>query len=395
MRTFKKIIAAAAITAVAVGGTVFGLHSTSVSADSTSTASCKYQYANNGDFTTSATPVFNSICNVPNGVGNEPDFVRIRQNSNGNDEDNTNNPTYTIGSLSATCNTGDKFDVWNYMHNNALSQDNNNGTGSAVAHDVQTLLKASGINTTASQFSFGDTISASNAATVSDSVQLDCNGQPVNLSLVPGSVHIYYEALNNWANLSDSVINGSALTVGDPTPGSGDMWGCWTYRMVIVYQVEVSRPTPPPTPTYACTLLQVTPEDNRTVKVTNLTQSATNGATYNNVSINWGDQSNVTTTANATGITHQFSGNGPYNIVATANFTVNGKTQSVSSANCETTVSFTTPPTTTPPTTTTTSTPPAQLVNTGPGSVAAIFAGATIFSALVYRLNLGRRLNRQ
>ena len=40
-------------------------------------ADCLYQYSANG-FTTSSTPVFNSICGVPYGINNEPNFVRIR-----------------------------------------------------------------------------------------------------------------------------------------------------------------------------------------------------------------------------------------------------------------------------------------------------------------------------
>lgn len=56
----------------------------------------------------------------------------------------------------------------------------------------------------------------------------------------------------------------------------------------------------------------------------------------------------------------------------------------------------TTPPPVTPPSTP--QTPPAaptQLVNTGPGSAAAIFGGVTAAGALAYRLVLGRRLSRQ
>lgn len=52
-----------------------------------------------------------------------------------------------------------------------------------------------------------------------------------------------------------------------------------------------------------------------------------------------------------------------------------------------------TPPTT-PPTTTTT-TPPTQLVNTGPGSDAAIFAIVTVAGTIGYRYFLSRRLSRQ
>src|SRR5487761_1194953 len=83
-----------------------------------------YQYNQNG-FQTSQTPVFNDICGVP-GVGNESDFVRLRQSTNGNDEDFQNNPPFTVGNVSSACTDGTKYDVWNYVHNNAETQFNNN-----------------------------------------------------------------------------------------------------------------------------------------------------------------------------------------------------------------------------------------------------------------------------
>lgn len=57
----------------------------------------------------------------------------------------------------------------------------------------------------------------------------------------------------------------------------------------------------------------------------------------------------------------------------------------------------TTPPVTPPTTPSTPSTPaaPTTLVNTGAGSVAAIFAAATVAGIALYRVVLGRRLSRQ
>jgi hypothetical protein len=366
---------------------------------SAATASC-YQYNANG-FVTSATPVFNNICGAPEGINNESDFVRVRQDANGNDEDNTNNPAYTVGKLSSTCQSGTNYDVWNYLHNDATSDDNDNGTGSAVAHNVQTHLTAA-LNTSSTSFNFGDTVTASNAASVSDSATIDCGSNEVKLSLVPGSVHIYSIPYAAWENMSDSSING-ATTLGSPTMGSGDMWGCWNYRMVIVYQVTVTKIQTPPAVAATCTLLSVQANSDRKVTISNLTDQTT-GATLKDVVINWGDNSSDTYTSldSAISQSHTYSANNSYVVYATMDFTVPGQSDITSgganSENCAKEVTFnsTTPPTVTPPTTTTpvttTSTTPTQLVNTGPGSVIGIFAAVSAFSAIAYRWFLGRKV---
>lgn len=199
-----------------------------------------FQYSGSG-MTTSSTPVFNNICGAPENIGNESDFVRVRQNTNGNDMDNANNGSYTGGTLSAACNDGDRFDVWNYLHNDASQDANDNGNGTAVAHNVQSHLTAQ--LGSGNSFNFGDTISASNAASVSDSAALSC-GKQVQLSVVPGSVHIYSIPYGAWKNLGDGSVNGTTK-LGSPTLGSGDVWGCWNYRVVVVYQVKVTVPQVP------------------------------------------------------------------------------------------------------------------------------------------------------
>jgi hypothetical protein len=390
MRLFSKLIA---------GATILGLSAAMLlSFGGAAQADC-YQYNPNG-FTTSSTPVFNNICGAPEGVNNESDFVRLRQSTNGNDIDNVNNPAYTVGSLSAACNTGDKFDVWNYLHNDASQDDNDNGTGSAIAHDVKTDMTAP-LGSTNNSFTFGDTVTASNAATVQDSATLNCGSQQVKLTLVPSSVHIYSIPYAAWENMSDSTLN-TPTSIGSPSMGSGDMWGCWNYRMVIVYEVTVQRitPTPPPV-TFACTDLGLTAEDNRTVKISNFTTTQS-GTDFAYAVIDWDDQTPnlTTTTANSSpvGQTHQYANNGTYVITATAYFT-NGSSATSPACTQQALFTGTTPPTITPPTTTTTTTtpPPAAptaLVNTGPGSVLGLFAATTLGGAAYYRRMLARRLTR-
>jgi hypothetical protein len=107
------------------------------------------------------------------------------------------------------------------------------------------------------------------------------------------------------------------------------------------------------------------------------------------------------------GTTNLYDGNG--NLVKTLNDGVTTSGVSLGSLNGSTTeyVNFkakvncptppVTPPTTptTPTTTTTTPAAPTTLVNTGPGSVAAIFVAAVLAGSLGYRAYLSRRLARQ
>lgn len=414
MKSLTKLLTAGVLAATALGVTVFGFNG-----NAAANASCRWQYTNNGDFTTSSTPVFNSICGVPQGVGNEPDFVQLRQSTNGNDEDNQNNPDYAK-SLTAACNVGDKFDIHTYIHNDALSQDNNNGSGSAVAHNVALAMSAT-LNTAASNFTFGSKISASNADTVSDTASLNC-GSNVQLKLVAQSVHIY-SAPYSWQNISDSAVNG-ATTIGSPTVGSGDQWGCWNYRIVVVYQVQVQS-VPAPQITAMCDLLTVTATEDRKVTINQFKFTAVN-ASFKNLVVNWGDSNSDTFTDSkgVVGQTHQLPGSpNQFEIMATANFVdINGQPIRSTNGNCAQIVKFipNRPPTiinvctgdtsnvntgvasqggncstNTVTTTSSNQTPPTTLVNTGPGSVVAIFAAATAAGTVAYRRLLARRLSRQ
>ena len=279
-----------------------------------------YQYNPNG-FQTSQTPVFNNICGITSTLsstqgsyplGDEPNFVRIRPNTS-NSPLGADNPPL-VNTLTAACTPGSKYDIWTYIHNDAEPQFNDNGNGSAVAHNVK-LATTAPVNTTSSKFAFSSTVSASNAASVSDSASLVCNNesQPVELTLVPNSVHYNNNlAQTTFGSLSDNVVN-STTPIGSPVWAAANVWGCWEYRTVVVYQVEVQKvPTTPPT----------TPPSTPP----------------------------------------------------------------------------TTPPSTPPTTPGTTSTPsstPTQLVNTGPGSDAAVFAIATAAGIIGYRWYISRRLSRQ
>jgi hypothetical protein len=282
-------------------------------------------------------------------------------------------------SASATCNDNVEFSI--RLHNS--------GYGTLTNINVATTLPASGgtSNMTA-------TYSGGIATTATSSVSLSL-GSGDTVSYVNGTTKLYDGSDNLISTLGDG-ITGSGVNV-------GSLYGSTVEY--VNYEAKVNCPTPPtpPTPTYACTLLALTAEDNKTVKVSNFTTTATNGATFSNASINWGDNTSASNVTDVIGQSHTYSNYGSYTVVATANFNVNGSTKSASSESCEQTVTFTatTPPTVTPPTTTVTPTPtptpttPTTLVNTGPGSVIAIFAAVSTASAVAYRYFIGRRLTRQ
>ena len=362
MKSFKflkPVLQSAAITLVSVIGLSLGL-------GAKASAAC-VQYDPNA--TTPTTPVFNNICNVPQGIGNEPDFVRVRQSSNGNNEDNQNNPAY-VDTLNAACNANDQFDVWTYVHNNAVSAFNNNGSGTAVAHNVNLHLTAP-LNTTNDKFTFSSSVSASNAAGVQDSATLNCNGKPVQLTLVPTSVHIYSQQYN-WHDLPDSSVN-STFPIGSPNLGSGDQWGCWEYRIVVVYSVKVTQPQVQ-VQDVVCSLLELSVVDQKGRKVhAKVTGQATN-TTISGYSISWGDG----TSNNVQESDHTFSKDGTYTVTGNVTAQVNGQDKTATSDNCKKQVTFS-------------PTAPPVLPNTGSGDIVGIFSLVTVAGALAHRYLLGRK----
>jgi hypothetical protein len=153
--------------------------------------------------------------------------------------------------------------------------------------------------------------------------------------------------------------------------------------------------------TYTCDELTLTPGDNRTVTIASFKASSTNpDATLSGITIDWGDTTTDEFTPDVVvGKTHTFTAD-TSNVTATAHFKVTGDDNDfpADGANCTKPVSFVTSSVTPPP-----AAPPAveaastvqELVNTGAGSVAGLFAAATIVGTISYRLFLGRRLSRQ
>jgi hypothetical protein len=166
--------------------------------------------------------------------------------------------------------------------------------------------------------------------------------------------------------------------------------------------VSLGQACSQPTPIYTCSNLTLQSEDNRTVRLTDLSTNAQNGAVFTDAVIDWGDNTSPLTTTNVSGQTHQYAADGTYTIAATAHFSLNGKDVTATSQSCTQVVTISTPapaPTPTPTPTApaavvTPPTTPTTLVNTGPGNVIGLTVAASIGGALAYNRFQRRKLSK-
>jgi len=290
-------------------------------------------------------PVFNTYTNVPNGVGNEADFVRIRP-STGNVSDNgaggERNALYVNG-LDASCNVGDKYDVRTYVHNGADADFNNNGNGSSIAHGTKVRMTAP-LGSKNSTFTFTSQVMATDVSPVTDTARLYCE-KDVTLKLVARSVKVVSKHYG-FQTVSDSAVNGD-LPIGSHVQGSGDVWGCWDERVIVAYIVEVVEPEKPATPIYTCDLLSLTFMGDRKYKF-DVTATGKNGATVKEYRFDFNDGTPVLTSA-TNSVEHKYAKDGKYNPKAEVVFNVpnaNGGTdmQTVTGANCAKSITISTEP---------------------------------------------------
>ena len=396
MFSLTSLIKKGAIVAAVVIAGVVGLGA--------SASAAQIPYVEGQPLPSIANPVFNTYTNIPYGVGDESDFVRIRPSTGdptNNGPNGERNALFT-DPLNASCNVGEKFDVRTYIHNGADSDLNGNGSGSAVAHGTRLAMTAP-LGQTSNKFVFSSTISATNAATVVDRGTLNC-GSNVQLKLVPNTVKVHTRPLG-WYNASDSSVNGS-MSLGTHVKESGDVWGCWAERTIVVYVVEVVEA--PKAPVYTCDLLSVTKLDNRKYKF-DVKYTAKNGAVYKSTSFDYGDGQTGTDS------THTYSKDGTFNVVANVIFTVNGQDRTVTGEACAKPLTVTPEncpvpgkenyPKDAPECKVCDINPnlpadderckPAitEIPNTGAGSVAGLFAAVTAAGAVAHRYVMRRRLN--
>ncbi len=223
-------------------------------------AQARTQYTDGG-MGTSKTPVFNEFYDVPNGVGDEADFVRLKTKAGTNGD--------YISTLNDDCAVGDAFNVRTYIHNGADPEYND--TGEAIARN--TVLAMNAELGDGKAFDFSSTISASNAASVSDSGTLQCQGN-VRLKLVPKSVQAYSKPVGGFYALPDTSVNGTTQ-IGSRVAGDGNVYGCWDDRVIVVYEVVVEQIPEEPKAEFSCDLLEVLKLSDRTYKFT-VKASATN-----------------------------------------------------------------------------------------------------------------------
>lgn len=293
---------------------------------------------------------FNSITDNPF-VGDERTFLDARD------------ATSTVYKDSNPVSDNQEFIVTAYFHNNARSELNLVATNTRARFALPT-------GPIQNQQIIGF-ISADNASpgTVSDTTDFT-SSQPFTLEYVPGSARLRTNALND-VTLSDSIV-----TTGAPigfNAVNGNVPGCAEFSGWVFIRVKVKM-QPTVTPAYACTLLDVKTKPNRGVDAS-VTYTTSGGATFKNVTFNWGD-SNSTLTTNTTA-SHTYGADGNYTINATLRFDVGGTEQT---AVCSKAITITTPPVTPPVT------PPAALPVTGPASTIAIFAGVSTFAGILHYL---------
>lgn len=341
----------------------------------------------------SPVPAFNVFTGVPN-EGTESDFFRSRVPTGTADS-----VTKYVDPLTASCENGQRIQMRVYVHNGASATANDNGNGPSVAHG--TRVKVALDTRAASSFSSNATISASNAATVNDTSTINCNGKTVKLKYVPGSASSFSKG-SGVVKLSDDIIGSGVPIRSNDT--EGDVYGCFDQRVFVLISVVVEEiPAPKPVPAISCDLFKIEIGDNRTIRVSQFSYTATN-ATYKNTILNWDagtGKTNVSTAvitdgSKVNGQTYNYATDGTYLVTATVRFMDGeGKELVAGTENCQQQVTFTTkqPPVVTPVTTPVTpAAKPTVLVNTGAGSTIAIFAVVSVAATFAYRRYLSSRL---
>ncbi|MDL2363262.1 MAG: hypothetical protein QFB86_02690 [Patescibacteria group bacterium] len=294
----------------------------------------------------------------------------------------------------------------------------NPGPGELSQVNVQATLPASAATSNTSTV----TVSSQNASPASTSDTAVVNfPTALSLTYLPGSTQLL--------DANDGLLRGlpDGITAGGVNIGNVGV--SIAQKRFVQFSADVNCPTPTPTPTptpsYSCDAFDITANNNRTVNVAVFTTSAANGAVYKSADINWGDGKTDSAVTNVVGSTHTYGADGSYTLQATAHFTVDGKDVTAAGAQCAEKVTFKTNETpvvihtistntsstitvggntsnTTNNSSSTTNNQaspatnlerPTALVNTGAGSVATLFAVATIAGTLGHRFYLGRRFN--
>lgn len=323
-----------------------------------------------GDSTPPASgPQFNVYTGVPE-EGNESDFFRGKVAGNPQ--------AVSTNVVDSTCENGQQFTLRVYVHNGATESLNGNGDGPSVAKDTKVKVNLNNANAQ-SQFVPDATISSSNAGSVNDDMTIRCSdGRVVKLSYVDNTATQFTRAGSK--PIDDDALFTTGALVGTDNP-DGNVWGCWSQRVYVTFNVVVEEAPKPVTPSYVCKVTDVKVDDVKTRKVTAIVNgTVTNGATIVGYEINWGDGSK----SNKQTDSHAYAKDGSYTIVGRVQVKLpNGEVKWVDSNNCVKVVKFengqpVTPVTPVAPTTT--------LPNTGPGEILGLFSATSAAGAVAHRV---------
>lgn len=133
----------------------------------------------------------------------------------------------------------------------------------------------------------------------------------------------------------------------------------------------------PEEPKYVCESLDLEKLGGRKIRVT-VKAPASNGATFKQISLNFGDGSDVKVTDQLVN-EYEYAMDGTYSIAASVTFTVDGKDKTVSSDACTAMVTFETPES------------PEELPKTGAGSLIGLFTIVTLAAAAAHSV-ISRRV---
>ena len=276
-----------------------------------------------------------------------------------------------------TANACDELEYSVRLHNSGFSSINN----IVVSATLPSAASTSNTSNLTATYDNGVVPSTSASATVNIS-------SAQSVSYESGSTQLLDNTGAVIKTLPNGVTTGSGVLVGGLAGSTTEY---------LNFKAKISCPTPV-TPVFTCNDLEISAGDNRTVKVTDFSTTAKDGAVYKSAVIAWGDKTSTQPIVNPIGQSHQYGADGTYTVTATATFTVDGKDVTATGPQCQKQVTFSsvTPPKVTPPTPTP-STPaaPTALVNTGPGSVVAMFAVASGIGMYFYRKMVTRSLSRQ
>ncbi|MCA9324575.1 DUF11 domain-containing protein [Candidatus Saccharibacteria bacterium] len=238
------------------------------------------------------------------------------------------------------------------------------------------------------------------------------DGLPKGMTLVNDSTYLYNATNPNGVLITSNNLSNGGIVIGNYGPGanafvifkatlpSQDTLECGDNDFTNIgiahpkgmseyyakADTKVTKECETTQPKYSCDEFDVTTGDNRLVTVNKFKYTATNGATFSNVVIDWDDDSEALTTDAPVGKTHTYAEDGTYNITATAHFKVDG--QDVTADGCSATVKFSSTPTTP-------NKPVKELSDTGPGAVFGLAALVAIVVAVAHRLFAVRRSVRQ